>query len=132
MKLVGRKDKSIHCSLHSAMSGLQLKYIFIHETAVSKSNIRCGKIAKFFWCFFCRKRVKKWPFFAYNMHITRTLYHKVCTMSARCPHDRCSEGALFLRKTGVNLRGKIAKFFTCISPTGEHYLHAFRQRVNFI
>ena len=71
-----------------------------------------GKIAKFFRCFFLRIEGKNSHFYACNMHIIRVLYLKVCTMSARCPHDRCSEGALFSKKQELVPSGKIAKFFT--------------------
>ena len=77
-----------------------------------------GKIAKFFWRFFAGREQKNGHFYAFNIHIIRTLYHKVCTMSARCPHDRCSEGALFLRKTGVIFEWKNCQIFYFHSNNG--------------
>ena len=42
-------------------------------------------------------------------------------MSARCPHDRCSEGALFGKKQDLVPSGKIAKFYYFIIPQRVMY-----------
>ena len=77
----------------------------------SEEIISWGKIAKFFLAIFLQTESEKGHFCAYNIHIIRVLYHKVCTMSARCPHDRCSEGALLGGKNGVIFEWKNCQIF---------------------
>ncbi len=60
---------------------------------------------------FLQEKGKNSHFCIHNAHIIRVLYLKVCTMSARCPHDRCCEGVLFFKKRSEFFEEKLNIFY---------------------